>query len=81
MKPIDDKAAERLLDLAAVHGMAEVLDFLADNCRMLPECFERPLPASVALAEKLDALAVDAKAADAELEPPAALALVNLGEG
>lgn len=66
-KPIDSDAAEALLNLAAVHGMAEVVSFLADHYRSLPEGFEKPLPACVKLADGLDALAETAKAADAEL--------------
>lgn len=67
-KPIDSTAAEALLNLTAVHGLAEVLDFIADNYRNLPEGFDKPLPACVKIAEELDKLASVAKAADEELD-------------
>jgi hypothetical protein len=66
-KPIDDLAAEALLNLSAEHGLAEVLDYLADHYRSLPEGFEKPLPACVKIAEELDKLAPLAKAADNEM--------------
>jgi hypothetical protein len=66
-KPIDNAAAEAILNLSADHGLAEVLDYLADHYRSLPEGFEKPLPACVAVADALDKIAALAKAADAEM--------------
>jgi len=66
-KPIDSDAAEALLNLAATHGLAEVLDYLADNFRQAPECFEKSMPACVTVARGLDNLVEAAKAADAEI--------------
>ena len=67
-KPLDVAAAEALLDLCAIHGVAEVLDYLAAHYRTLPEGFDKPMTACVKLANGLDDLAEVAKAADAEVD-------------
>jgi hypothetical protein len=67
LAPIDSDAAEAILNLAAVHGLAEVLDFLADHYRTMPECFDKPMPACVKVADELDAVLASAKAADVEI--------------
>ena len=66
-KPINPTSAESLLNLCAEHGMSEVLTFLADHYRSLPECFDKPMTACVNLATAIDALDPLADAADAEL--------------
>ncbi len=66
--PINEKSAEAILNLAAEHGLGEVLDFLADHYRTLPECFDRALPSCVKVADELDKLSEIAKAADAEVD-------------
>jgi hypothetical protein len=67
-KPLDSNAAETLLNLTAVHGLAEVLDFLSDHYQSLPEGFEKPMTSCVKVADALHTLVNDARDADDEVD-------------
>jgi hypothetical protein len=67
-KPIDVESAEAILNLVAVHGVAQVLGYISDHYASLPEGFEKSMPNCMRLAGSLEGLKGVAERADAEVE-------------